>query len=362
MSHLLADFEKHYPGGPTIRAAFSRPADQFSTTILFGPSGSGKTTILRCLAGLESPQHGRIVCGEQTWFDSDTGTFLPPQRRGIGFLFQDYALFPHMTVAANIAYGLRGVSKADRHRRVGHMLEMLGLGGMDARYPRQLSGGEQQRVALARAVARRPRLLLLDEPLSALDADNRERLRRELRRMLHQFAIPCFVVTHDRLEAMSLGDHMLVLERGRVLQDGPAEIVFSRPADARVAAMVGVETVVPARLLRVHDDLATLAVGQTELTVLAPPVADGDLLICIRGEDVTLQREPADHTSARNRLPARVLSLTTEGPIVRVELDCGFRLVAIVTKPAMHELNLQEGDAITAIIKAPAVHVIARSG
>jgi molybdate transport system ATP-binding protein len=362
MSTLSADFEKSYPGGPTIRVKFERPADEFSATILFGPSGSGKTTILRCLAGLERPDRGRILCDGTPWLDTSAGVFLQPQARGIGFLFQDYALFPHMTVAENIRFGLRGVSRSEQRRRVAEMLDMLGLAGIEARYPRQLSGGEQQRVALARAVARRPRLLLLDEPLSALDTDNRERLRRELRRILAQFAIPCFIVTHDRFEAMSLGDHMLVLERGEVLQDGPAAEVFSRPAHPRVASMVGVETVLPARLIRVEQGLATVDAGGVQLTVVAPPAGRGEVLICIRGEDVTLQRQLGDGISARNQLPGRIVSLAPEGGVVRVELDCGFRLVAVVTRPALRDLDLKLGDNVLAAIKAPAIHVIARNG
>src|SRR4051812_11766911 len=159
MSLLSADIEKRSPGGATIRAAFQRPADQFSATILFGPSGCGKTTILRCLAGLEKPERGHIRCGDDTWQDTTTSIFVPPQRRGVGFLFQDYALFPHLTVAANIAYGLQGHSATARQQKVHAMLDLIHLDGLEARYPAQLSGGEQQRVALARAVVLQPRLL-----------------------------------------------------------------------------------------------------------------------------------------------------------------------------------------------------------
>ena len=360
MNKLLADFEKHYPGGATVRVVLERPADQFSVTILFGPSGCGKTTILRSLAGLDKPQRGQIRFADELWMDAARGVFVPPQQRQIGFLFQDYALFPHMTVAANIGYGLPCVASQERRHRVIEMLEMLQLQGLEARYPNQLSGGEQQRVALARAVVRRPRLLLLDEPLSALDAPTREQLRRELRQLLCAFAIPCFVVTHDRLEAMSLGDHVLVMDRGEVRQSGPLDEVFSRPADVQVARMVGVETVVRARVARVDEGLATLTIGNIALTAVAPPTVQDEVLICIRGEDVTIQTSVVDQSSARNRLAASVVSLTSEGPIIRVLLDCGFPLVAIVTKPACEELRLAVGDRVTAVIKAPAIHVITK--
>jgi molybdate transport system ATP-binding protein len=361
MSTLSADFEKHFASGATIRAAFERAIDRFSVTVLFGPSGCGKTTVLRCLAGLERPESGRIRYGDETWFDASRQVFMRPQRRGIGFLFQDYALFPHLTVAANVGYGLQGMTAADRRRRVGELLGMLQLSGLDGRYPHQLSGGEQQRVALARAVALRPRLLLLDEPLSALDAPIREQLRRELRELLTKLSIPCFVVTHDRMEALALGDFVIVMDGGTVRQSGPIEEVFSRPADTMIARMVGVESIVPARVVSVEDGLATFAVGDVQLVAVAPARLNDAVYLCIRGEDVTIQRGAPEHTSARNRLPGRIVSLVSEGPTFRGELDCGFRLVAVVTKSAVEELGLHVGEQVMAVIKAPAIHVINRT-
>ena len=360
MNTLSADFEKRYPGGPAIRAAFERPADRFSVTILFGRSGCGKTTILRSLAGLERPERGMIRFADESWLDASSGAFMPPQQRRIGFLFQDYALFPHLTVAGNIAYGLRGASSADKRRRIGDMLDMLKLGGLEGRYPSQLSGGEQQRVALARAVVARPRLLLLDEPLSALDAPTREQLRRELRHVLSEFSIPCFVVTHDRYEAMALGDFVMVMEQGDVRQSGALQEVFSYPADTLVAQLVGIETVVPARVVHIAEGLATLAVGPAQITAAAPASANGDVCICIRGEDVTIQTGAAEGVSARNQLPASVTSIDREGAFVRVGLDCGFHLVALITKRASEELSIHEGMQVTAHVKTPAIHVIVR--
>ena len=360
MSIFSADFEKRYSSDVAVRATLERPADQFSVTVLFGPSGCGKTTVLRSLAGLIRPERGHIRFADETWLDAATGTFLTPQRRGIGFLFQDYALFPHLNVAANVGYGLHGQPSTERRRRVGELLDVLQLNGLESRMPGQLSGGQQQRVALARAVIRRPRLLLLDEPLSALDAPTRERLRHELRRLLSDFGIPCVLVTHDRLEAMVLGDHLLVMDDGTVRQGGPLADVFARPADARVAAMLGVETVLPARVVRVADGLATLIVGIAELVAIAPAAVGTHVTVCIRGEDVTVQRHIADGVSARNQLRGRVTALSPDGVLVRVELDCGFRLVAVVTKSAVAELGLHEGMHVTAQLKAPAIHVISR--
>jgi molybdate transport system ATP-binding protein len=358
---LAANFEKPFPSGPVIHAALRMPANAFSVTVLFGPSGSGKTTVLRCLAGLERPAQGFIRFGDETWFDAERGICLPPQHRDIGYVFQEYALFPHLTVARNLAYGLGGLPAGERNRRVAEMLDLLGLSGLGGRYPARLSGGERQRVALGRALVRRPRLLLLDEPLSALDAPTREQLRRELRRLLATLGVPALLVTHDRVEALALGDAVVVLDAGRVCQSGPVAEVFSRPADLAVARVVGVETVEAATVLEVRDGLAVVAVGRARLVALAGDVAAGAAYVSIRAEDVILERGAAAG-SARNRLPARVLGLVREGPMVRVSLDCGFPLTALVTSQACVEMGLREGDELAALIKAPAVHLIPRWG
>ncbi|MGH8056151.1 MAG: molybdenum ABC transporter ATP-binding protein [Candidatus Entotheonellia bacterium] len=359
-AHLIATFEKRFPGGPTIRADFKHPADAFSITVLFGPSGSGKTTILRCLAGLERPEEGSIHFGETLWFDAARGTCLPPQRRGIGYLFQEYALFPHLSVASNIAYGLSGLSKAERRLRVGEILDLVQLTGLEERYPKHLSGGQQQRVALGRALAPRPRLLLLDEPLSALDATMRERLRQDLRRLLRTLGTPTLLVTHDRVEALALGDHVVVLDQGRVCQSGSVHEVFSQPSDAAVARIVGVDTVEPGKILQVADGLATVAVGSVQLVALAQDAGSGDVYACIRAEDVILEKGVATPSSPRNRLAGRIRALSREGPMIRLSLECGFPLTALVTKQACDELELQEGEQVTALIKAPAIHLVPR--
>jgi len=359
-SLLSADFEKTWGAATVVRAVLEMPLDRFGITVLFGPSGCGKTTILRCLAGLERPQTGSIRAGDDVWFDAAAGVFQTPQTRSIGFLFQDYALFPHLTVAENIAFGLAQVPRDQRLSRVAAVLSSMRLDGLGDRYPRQISGGQQQRVALARAVARRPRLLLLDEPLSALDAPTREQLRRELRRMLAELGVPAVVVTHDRVEALSLADQVIVLDHGRVLQTGPAHEVFTRPKDPTVARMAGVETIEPARVVRVEQGLATVQIGELQVTAVAGAVTPGDVFLCIRGEDVILQTAVGPASSARNRLDGRIVAITPEGPLVRVLIDCGFRLTALVTRPARDELGLVEGGAVTAVLKAPSIHLVPR--
>lgn len=217
MTVLLADFEKRYPGGTVIRAALERPADRFSVTVLFGPSGCGKTTILRCLAGLERPEHGRIRFADETWLDTAAGVFRPPQRRGIGFLFQDYALFPHMNVASNIAYGLSGVPRAERRRCVGEMLDMLGLTGMERRVPGGLSGGEQQRVALARALVMEPRLLLADEPTGNLDTRTGNAIHELVVELNRERGMTMLVVTHNEDLAARMPRRLHMVD-GRIVE------------------------------------------------------------------------------------------------------------------------------------------------
>jgi molybdate transport system ATP-binding protein len=358
---LVVDFEKRYPSGTIIRAGFSQPVEGFFSTVLFGPSGSGKTTILRCLAGLERPDRGSIRMGEQTWFDADGDIHVMPQRRGVGFLFQHYALFPHLTVARNIDYGLSRMAWRVRRDRVRTLMEMLGIAGLETRFPHQLSAGQQQRVALARAVAPRPRLLLLDEPLSALDAPTRQRLRHELRSALAELKTPAIVVTHDPLEAVALADQAVVVSEGQVRQKGPIHEVFSRPADPNVARIVGVETIEPGTVIAIQDGLAQVRIGSTELTALAENITAGPVYVCIRGEEVTLERGEPTQTSARNRMAGHVTALQPEGAAIRVNLDCGFPLTALVTRPAAEQLGLANGQSVCASIKASAIHLVKRT-
>jgi molybdate transport system ATP-binding protein len=363
---LTAEFEKHFPDGPIIKVELRGPGDSCSPTVLFGPSGSGKSTTLRCLAGLERPDRGMIRFGDEIWFDPARGIFLPPQRRRIGYLFQDYALFPHLRVAQNIAYGLVKVARPERRERIEEITTLLGLSGLEERYPRQLSGGQQQRVALARALVCRPRLLLLDEPLSALDAPTREHLRRQLRHWLLQLQITTIVVTHDRIEAIALGEHVVIFDAGRVRQSGSVQQVFSAPVDLGVARIVGVDTIEPGKIVQVADGLATIQVSGKKLIALAPPRhnegPDGAVYVCIQAEDVILEKSGGDQpqSSARNRLLGHIRSLDREGPMVRISLDCGFPLKALVTQRACQDMELRVGQQIVGVVKASAIHLITR--
>jgi molybdate transport system ATP-binding protein len=350
---LICDCRKRLASGFTLDAALRIPLEQAPVTVLFGSSGSGKTTLLRLLAGLDRPDAGSIQFRDRVWHDSARGIHLPPQARRAGFLPQDYALFPHLTVAENVAFAAPPAAAQ-------HLLEAFGLAGLADlahRLPRQLSGGQQQRVALARALAAAPSLLLLDEPLSALDANTRARTRSELRRILRESGVPSLVVTHDRMEAVALGDRMAVMVEGRIHQTGPVQEVFRRPAGAAVAESVGVENILPAEILSRHSGLLTLQIGGTPVECVDSGET-GPVFACIRAEDVTITRVPSA-SSARNRFTGEVRAVSLEGALARVELDCGFPLVSLVTAQSAAELRLAAGDRVCAVVKATSVHVAA---
>lgn len=332
-------------------------------TVIFGPSGSGKTTMLRCVAGLERLDSGWLECGGVRWNDGPSIT-VPTRRRRIGYLFQEHALFPHLSVARNVGYGISGVSRGVRREQVMRALRATRADHLVDRPVRQLSGGESQRVALARALAPRPRLLLLDEPLSALDATTRSIVRREVRAILTEQGIPCLLVTHDRTEALALADRVLVVIEGRIRQAGTPTEVFDRPADSAVAGLVEVETAVPGRVVGTAGQVVRVAVGRQTVAAVAtddPPPAGSDVLVCIRAEDVALE-EPGDHAlgSARNRVPAVVVDVRDEGRVVRIDLDAGFPLTSYVTRPARDDLGIVPGTALVAVFKSQAVHLIRR--
>lgn len=376
-TEILIDIEKTFPSGPAIKANLCLPLDD-SWTVLFGPSGAGKSTLLRCLAGLERPEKGRIRFGSETWFDARERIFIPPQRRHIGYVFQDYALFPHLKVRDNITYNLHETSKVDKKERLENLLNLFHLKGLENRYPGQLSGGEKQRVAIARTLIRRPRLLLLDEPLTALDTPTREQLRGELRSLLKDFGILTILVTHDRVEAISLGNRMVVMADGQVLQTGSVSEVFSKPVNTLAAKVVGMETVVPGRVVEASEGLITVEVANTRIVAcgLSTPDSQPHCFVCIRAEDVFLEQAmPATKSSPRNHLKGRVVSINMEGPMVRVLTSVNppvppfekgghgefrFLLTAIITKQASQELSLHEGKEIIASVKATSVHVIPR--
>ena len=239
MDIILQHISKSYGARPVIRDVSLAVASGSFTTLL-GPSGCGKTTLLRMIAGLEKPDAGRIVLGGRCVFSSDEGRFVPPEERGLGFVFQDFALWPHMTVFENVAFGLRASGRTVHLReRVLQALAAVKLEGLEHRYPHQLSGGQQQRVALARAVVTEPECILFDEPLSALDARLREAMRVELRELAARLGITSVFVTHDQSEAMSMSDRIAVLSEGQIEQYDAPEAIYEHPATAFAARFVG---------------------------------------------------------------------------------------------------------------------------
>jgi molybdate transport system ATP-binding protein len=356
---LVAGFLKRHSSKVSVRADLELGSGDDRVMVLFGPSGSGKTTILRCLAGLDRPQEGFIRFGDDVWFDAAAGINRSPQERRLAYVSQDYGLFPHLTVEQNIRFGMDG-TVSDVPGRITAILRTVHLEGMAGRLPTHLSGGERQRVALARALARDPRLILLDEPLAALDLPLRDPMRRELRQFLRSVDVPSVIVTHDRVDALTLGDRMAVLSGGHIRQVGPVHEVFSRPVDLAVAASVGVETVVPGEVVETVDGLVTVRVGPQQVRAAQSAVASGSVFVCIRAEDVILERSHHSDVSARNRWTGRVTTTHPEGGVVRVTVDCGFSLSALITRPACDELRIVDGSTITAVIKATAVHLVAR--
>ena len=356
---LIASFLRRHSPAFSIRADLELDAGDNRVMVLFGPSGSGKSSILRCLAGLDQPQEGFIRYGEEVWFDAAARINRPPQQRRLAYVSQDYGLFPHFTVEQNIRFGM-DTAALQTPDRIETILRTVHLEGMAGRFPAKLSGGERQRVALARALARDPRLILLDEPLAALDLSLRDPMRQELRQFLRSIDVPSVIVTHDRIDALTLGDRMAVLSGGYIRQVGPVHEVFSRPVDLAVAASVGVETVVPGYIVDRANGLVTVRVGASQLRVAEPSIIARSVFACIRAEDVTLETSARTEVSARNQLTGRVTSIQPEGAVVRVTVDCGFLLSALITRPACAELGLTESSAITAVVKATAVHLIPR--
>ena len=362
---LDVDFEFRYPssqeGSAGVVCRWQDPVAERRITVLLGASGSGKTTMLRCLAGLERPQRGHIRFGGQIWLDASARVFVPPHRRDIGVLFQDYALFPHLTAAQNIGFGAAGMPREAAVRRGAELVEIFRLHGLEARLPRQLSGGQQQRVALARAVFRRPKLLLLDEPLSALDRPTRDELREDLRALMRALAIPVYLVSHDRVDALTLADRTMVLDGGRIVQDDATPDVFEHPATAAAARLVGVDTILLGRIAAVRDGLARIDVAGRDVWAEAPAEPGHEAALCIRAEDVAIARRDVSDSSVMNRWRAVVRSAVPEGPFVRVGLDCGFPLSALVTREAWHRLALGSGDQVWAVVKAASIRALPRS-
>jgi molybdate transport system ATP-binding protein len=326
---------------------------------LVGPSGAGKTSLLRCIAGLARPDSGRIACGGVTWTDPQNGTFVPPETRRCGYLFQDYALFPHMSAWQNVAYALGG-SGGERRAKAFALLDRFGVAARADAQPRTLSGGERQRVALARAFSVEPRALLLDEPLSALDASTRGRAARELAATVRSAAVPTVLVTHDYMEAATLADEIGVVDGGRIIQRGSAAELAAAPGSAFVADLVG-SIVLTGRAEPSGAAGTPILLEGRETIYTVDPCQPGDVSVSVHPWEILIEPPGSEAAgSARNRVAARVTSVTRLGNRVRVGLDAGQPLVAEVTPQAVDELGLAPGAEILAVWKASATRVVDR--
>lgn len=332
-------------------------------TILFGPSGAGKTTLLNAIAGLSAPEHGRITIGGSAVFDSVESINIPPARRHVGYVFQDLALFPHLSAEANIAYGLGRVESGERRRRVENALEAFGISKLRKRRPAELSGGERQRVALARALVTKPALLLLDEPLAALDLPVRMRIADDLRQLISELSIPVLYVTHSREEVFMLGARMLVMERGKIIAEGTPHEVMSAPRNETVAQLAGFENVFDARVASVHDERGTMTclLGEKQVELETPLVRaepGASLRIGISAGDILLAVAAPSGLSARNILPGRLLSLEQRDMIIVARVDCGVQMSAHLTLAARDSLQLAPGRQVWLIVKTHSCHLL----
>jgi molybdate transport system ATP-binding protein len=318
--------------------------------VLLGPNGAGKTTVLRAIAGLVSLDRGRVVLDGQVLEHTAAGTWVPTEERPIGFVFQDYLLFPHLSALENVAFGLRarGLAKAEARKRAAAWLDRVGLAAHAGARPRALSGGQAQRVALARAMVGDPRLLLLDEPLAALDAATRTEVRRDLRRHLASFDGTRLLVTHDPLEAMALADRLVVLEGGRITQTGSPAEVSARPRSRYAAELVGVN------LFRGHAD--GHAVKLPGGVLVAADDHQGEVFAAVHPHAVALHRRVPEGTP-RNVWPGTAEALEVVGDRVRVRVAGAVPIVAEVTPAAASELRLADGGPVWASVKATEVTV-----
>lgn len=419
-------------GGFSLQADWEIPPGQ--VLVLFGPSGSGKTTMLRAIAGLEPALAGHIEVGDRVVYDSATGVWQPPHRRRVGYLTQQYHLFPHLTVVENIAYGLRpnlvrlppmkssltllsrrGETKArpsqgggeqpppfqregttqasplpngeydsspDKEwlggislpiaERVSGLVQAMHLEGLEHRRPWQLSGGQQQRVALARALAPQPQVLLLDEPFAALDSELRRVLRREVRQMLTRYKIPVLLVTHDREEALAMGDAVQVMDQGRTLSRGEPLPVLGQPGQGRVARLVGVENLLRLRIESWHPQDGTMVctgngvrlevplgdAGANTNDAAAPADEDALITVGVRASDIILATDALKRSSARNQLRGVVTAVEPRPPGYDVTLDCGLMLRVRITGTALAEMAIAPGQTLWAVFKASSCFLV----
>lgn len=353
-------------------------------TILFGPSGAGKTALLDCVAGLNRPDSGRIAVGKSVFFDAEQKIDIAVRKRKIGYVFQDAALFPHLTVEANVGYGLSEIPVKERRERIDKAMESLSIQALGQRRPDKLSGGERQRVALARALVTQPALLLLDEPLAAIDLPVRMRIADDLRRLIQERPIPVLYVTHSRDEVFMLGEKLLVIEQGELIARGTPHQVLSAPRQETVAQLAGFENIFGAEVVSIHEDKGTMTcrlfrdgppgvpvpggelrndganLGRVEFeTPLVRAEVGTRLRVAISAGDILVATSAPLGLSARNILPGRLISLSQRDAMVTARVECGVELLVNLTLGARDSLALNPGRQVWVIVKTHSCHLLA---
>src|SRR6202453_1009603 len=390
----MAAHEKNSADSPLtarIRKSFVSAERQFTLdvkfsaapgfTILFGPSGAGKTTILDCLAGLATPDDGRITVDDRVLFEGNAGgknnnrggnrepvrKNVPVAKRGVGYVLQDLALFPHLSVEQNTEYGIANLPRAERKQRASAMFEEFRIAHLRRRFPGEISGGERQRVALARALVTDPCVLLLDEPLAALDAATKAKILDDLRRWNQAHRIPILYVTHSREEVIALGERVLVMEHGRIAAQGTPHEVLRATLQESVAQLVGFENVFDAVVESVHEDRGTmfcnLPSGEPgndvlfETPLIHAPVGT-PLRIGIRAGDILLATVKPEGLSARNVITGRLVSLERRDMIVSARVNCGVEMEVYLTLATRDALRLEGGREVWLVIKTHSCHLM----
>ena len=320
--------------------------------VVLGPTGAGKTLLLELIAGFHRPDSGRI------WIDNMDVTFLPPEKREVGFVPQEYMLFPHMTVFENVEFGLkvRKIPKAEREGRVEQTLEFMGLSHLRDRLPMTLSGGEQQKTALARALVIKPKILLLDEPLSALDTNTRKKMQNELKKLHEELKVTTIHVTHDQIEAFILANRLAVMKDGTIIQTGSPEQVFRRPKDDFVARFVGFENLFDGKIVENKEGIAKIDIGGVFVEAITKK--NGNCIVGIRPDDVIISKSPLK-SSMRNVLRGKISDFIDMGSLISLMVKVeGLSFVALITKRSFIEMKLNRGEEVYISFKASSIHVI----
>jgi molybdate transport system ATP-binding protein len=332
-------------------------------TILFGPSGAGKSTLLDCIAGLARPDAGQIVAGGEVLFDSASDINVPAQQRRIAYVFQSLALFPHLTLEENVAYGLNGLPKQERQRCVREILQAFRVEKLGKQKPGEISGGERQRIALARSLVTEPRVLLLDEPMTGLDAGLKAAIVDDLRTWNAAKRIPVLYVTHSREEVDALGERVITIENGRVRSAGAPMEVLDAPRRKRLAQASGFENLLSGTVmdLREGDGVMRVRLGENACEIEVPLgyALPGHLVqVAVRAGDILLATERPKGLSARNLLEGRIVSLEHRGTMVIARVDCGVMFVVHVTPGAVRVLELNEGRQVWLVLKTHSCHLV----